>query len=271
MLFSTGGAAVKSCGMTGWQVACLRSGIAMLVIMLLLPSARRGWSLRTLLVGFAYASTMICYVLSNKLTTAASAIFLQSAAPLYILLLGPWLLGERFGRRQVPFLLILTGGMVLLLVGIQPPTASAPVPLLGNLIGLATGLSWALTIMGLRWLGRDRQHQAGGPAAAVACGNLVACLVCAPLALPVSGASPSDWLLILYLGGFQVALAYVFLTRGVVRVPALETSLLLMVEPVLNPVWAWLVHHETPAVTALLGGAVILTATMVRTWLESRE
>ena len=67
------------------------------------------------------------------------------------------------------------------------------------------------------------------------------------------------------------SVAYIFMIRGVRGVGALEVSLLLLLEPVLNPIWAWLVHGEQPTGWALIGGAVILTATVVKTWLGSRE
>ena len=51
LLFSTGGAAIKACTLSSWQVACFRSGIAAVAMLLLLPGARRGWSLRALPVG----------------------------------------------------------------------------------------------------------------------------------------------------------------------------------------------------------------------------
>ena len=105
-LFSTGGAAIKAAGgMSGWQVASFRSGIAALALVALLPEARRGWRPATWLVGVGYAATMILFVLSTKLTTAANAIFLQSTAPLYLILLGPWLLREPLRGRDLVFLL----------------------------------------------------------------------------------------------------------------------------------------------------------------------
>ena len=50
-----------------------------------------------------------------------------------------------------------------------------------------------------------------------------------------------------YLGVFQIGLAYLLLSTGIRHLPALEASVLLLAEPALNPVWAWLVHGETPA------------------------
>jgi len=267
-LFSTGGAAIKACSLGVWQVASFRSGVAALAMLLLLPAARRGWSWRTALVGLAYAATMVLYVGANKMTTAANAIFLQSTAPLYILLLGPWLLRERTRRRDLGFMAALACGLGLFFVGAQPVYATAPNPSLGNLLGAFAGLTWGLTIIGLRWLGRERGDGRGSAAAAVACGNLLAFLVCLPFALPVVDATVTDWVVIAYLGVFQIGLAYVLLTTGMRRVSALETSLLLLVEPVLNPVWAWLVHGETPAFWSHIGGAIIIGSTALKTWLD---
>ncbi|MFV2071546.1 MAG: DMT family transporter, partial [Thermoanaerobaculales bacterium] len=235
LLFSTGGAVVKLCSLAAWQVASLRSGIAVLAFLVFLPSARRAWTWRIWLVGIAYAATMILYVLANKLTTAANAIFLQSTAPLYILLLSPLLLHERVRRNQLGFMAALAGGMTLFFIGVQPVSATAPDPVHGNILGVAAGLSWALSIIGLRWLGRDRRGS--GPSgsaalAAAACGNLIAFLIALPMALPIGGIRPLDWAAVVFLGIFQIALAYVFLARGIHRVSALEVSLLLLLEPV---------------------------------------
>jgi drug/metabolite transporter (DMT)-like permease len=116
-----------------------------------------------------------------------------------------------------------------------------------------------------------RPGSGGAPVAtAVACGNLIAFLACLPAALPLVDVSRLDLAIILYLGVFQIAGAYYFLTRGLRAVPALEASLLLLLEPVLNPLWAWLVHGERPGPWPLVGGAAILVATAVKTWNDSR-
>ena len=269
LLFSTGGAAIKATVLSSWQVAFLRSGIAAVALMVLLPAARRRWTLRTVVVGAAYATTMILYVSANKLTTAANTIFLQATAPLYILALGPWLLRERVRRRDLVFMSVLALGMSMFFVGRQQSFATAPAPLAGNLLALGSGVTWALTLLGIRWLGRD-QHHGEGSLAAVTCGNLIACLIAAPMAFPIGHPRADDWAVIAFLGVFQIGLAYVALTRGMARVPAFESSLLLLAEPVLNPVWAWLVHGERPGAGAAAGGVLILGATVVKTWIDGR-
>jgi drug/metabolite transporter (DMT)-like permease len=91
-----------------------------------------------------------------------------------------------------------------------------------------------------------------------------------PLSLPLPPSRATDWLVLAFLGLFQIALAYVLLSRGLGGVPALEASLLLVLEPVLNPLWAWLVHGERVGPRVLGGGAMILTATLLNSWHDAR-
>jgi drug/metabolite transporter (DMT)-like permease len=272
VLFSTGGAAIKSCTLSGPQVACFRSGVAALTLLLLVPQARRGYGPRTVVVGAAYAATVITFVMATKLTTAANAIFLQSVAPLYLLLLGPWLLREPLRRQDLVFGGPIVLGLVLLLHAVSSPARTAPDPARGDLIGVGSSVAWALTLSGLRWLGRRSPSGTNPALPAVVLGNIEACVLCLPWALPIDAGAvvPADLAAIGYLGAVQIGLAYVFLTRSMRRVPVLEASLLLFVEPVLNPVWAWLVHGERPGVLALVGGAVILGATAAHTVTRSR-
>jgi drug/metabolite transporter (DMT)-like permease len=268
LLFSTGGAAIKSCDFTSWQVAALRSGIACVALLLLVPDSRRRWNLGVFTVAIAYAATLTLFVCANKLTTAANSIFLQSTAPFYVLIASPFLLKEPIRRIDVIVLLALAAGMSLFFVGSEDPSATAPDPALGNAIALCAGVTWAGTVLGLRALSR---HGTGGAAAAAAAlGSLLSCLFCLPFAWPLPAGDPTDWLLVGYLGVFQVGAAYALIARAMPRLPAVEVSLILMAEPAFNPLWAWLVHGEAPAGLALVGGGIILGALLVRRMCERR-
>jgi drug/metabolite transporter (DMT)-like permease len=153
--------------------------------------------------------------------------------------------------------------------GGQRQFATAPQPLLGNVLAAGSAVAWAFTVTGYRWLARQGGAGHGPIAAAAACGNLIVFLVCLPAALPLAAGRPTDWVIVIYLGVFQLGLAYVFLSRGITRVPALEASLFLLVEPVLSPVWAWLAHGETPGPLAAIGGVVILAATALKSWRDT--
>ena len=258
-LFSTGGAAIKLVALSSWQIAGFRSGIAALALWLAIPAWRRFWEPRALIVGCAYAATMILYVTANTLTTAANSIFLQTTAPLYVLLLAPRLLGEHNRPRDIAVAGMLAVGLVLFFVGSEAPFRTAPEPMRGNVLAVASGVSWALTLLGLRWLARERPA-AGTDAtgAAVVAGNGLACLVCLPFALPVLESAAVDWAVVGYLGLVQIGLAYAFMVRGVRNVRAIEVSLLLVLEPVLSAVWAWWIHGEYPGPWSLAGCALIL-------------
>jgi drug/metabolite transporter (DMT)-like permease len=268
LLFSTGGAAIKATTLTGWQVASFRSGIAAIAVLLLAPEARRGWSWRAVLVGVAYAATLVLFVTANKLTTSANTIFLQATAPLYMVVLSPWLLGERVRRQDLIVMAAVAVGLVLVLAGHDAPVLTAPNPGRGNLLAAASGFTWALTVCGLRWVGADK---AGGSAVpAVVAGNLIAFLAALPFALPLIAPQPVDWVAVTYLGVFQIGVAYILVSSALKRVTAIEASILLLVEPALNPFFAWLVHGEKPSAFAVAGGLIILGATTLRTWFDAR-
>lgn len=268
VLFSTGGAAIKAARFDAWQIAGFRSGIAALTLLICLPAARRGWSWRAALVGVAYAATLVLFVLANRLTTAANTIFLQSTAPLYLLLLGPWLLHEPVRRRDLLTMAAVGSGLVLFFVGTEQPAATAPDPARGNILAVLSGVCWALTLAGLRWMGR--YTPAGGGLGAVAIGNLIAFAGCLPLALPLGHHPAADWATILYLGVVQIGLAYVLVTVALEALPVFEASLILLLEPALNPIITWLVHGETPGAWAVAGGAIILTATALKARADTR-
>ena len=175
VLFSFGGLGIKLCSFGPWQVGGLRCAIAGLTILLFLPESRGRWTGKIVAVGIAYAATLILFVWANKTTTAANTIFIQSSAPLWILLLSPLLLGEPILRRDLLTLLVMGLGLVLFFMAPEKTTALSPDIVRGNWLALGSGLCFGLEIMGLRYLRK------GGASAALVCGNTIAFLVCLPV------------------------------------------------------------------------------------------
>jgi drug/metabolite transporter (DMT)-like permease len=208
-------------------------------------------------------------VLANRLTTSANAIYLQSTSSFFVLLLGPVLLRERVRRRDLPVIAAVLVGLALVMSGADAPSRTAPDPARGNLLALGSGVSYALMLCGLRWLGRAGAASSEA-LAAVVLGNVIACVATLGFALPAGAHDAGDWLLIGYLGVVQIALAYLLVTYGLRRVPALDASLLLLVETALNPLWTWLLLAEVPSAAALAGGAVIVGATVLQTVVATR-
>ncbi len=253
LLWSTGGAAIKLSGLSGWQLAGGRSLVAAVVLWLLLKDARALPTRRVLLVSLAYAGTVVVFVLANKLTTAANAIFIQDSAPLWVMLLSPWLLRERPSRGELLAAPLFFAGLALFFVD-----ELGPGQLAGNALALLSGVFFAFCILGLRWLGTD------GPRALV-WGNALAAVVSAPFALQGPAPTPRDLAIVLFLGLFQLGISYALFSWGLRKVRAVEASLLMLLEPVLSPVWTFVLAGERPGPWALAGAGVILLATAWRT------
>ncbi|MBI5505394.1 MAG: EamA family transporter [Deltaproteobacteria bacterium] len=271
LLFSTGGAAIKTATLDGWQVAGLRALFALVAIMVLVPGPVALQRRSTAMVGAAQAATMLLFVLANKLTTSANAIFLQCTGPLYLPLLGPLLIGERAKRSDWWAMAVIGGGMALFFVGTPATYATAPQPRLGDALAIGSGFAWSLTVLGYRWTARSTEHRDFGAKSAMLWGNALVVVAALPMALPLVDVSIADWSVLVYLGVVQTALAYRLLARGLRRLPAMEAALLGFFEPVLNPIWAYLVHAEVPSAWAMAGASVIAVVTISRAVLGSRR
>jgi DME family drug/metabolite transporter len=253
LLWSTAGVVMKLCQLSGWQIAGGRSLIAGCFLFLAVRDARRAPNAAVLATAVAYAATVTLFAVSNKLTTAANAIFIQSTAPLWVLLLSPRLLGERPSRAELATIPIYAVGLFCFFLDELSPGQR-----LGNWVALGAGLAFATCIVGLRRI------QERGPSALVY-GNWLAAFATAPLWLAGPTPASSDLLALLYLGVFQLGLSYLCFTRGVAHTPALEAALLVLLEPVFNPIWTFLIAGERPGQWAIIGGGIVLTATLWRT------
>jgi drug/metabolite transporter, DME family len=254
-LWSTAGAAMKLCQLSGVQIACGRSLVAGVFLFVAVPQARRRPTRAVFFTALTYAATVGLFAISNKLTTAANAIFLQSTAPLWVLLLSRRWLGEPATRAELLAVPIYGIGLSLFFLD-----DLSPGQVTGNLVAVAAGVAFATCIIGLRRFATDP----GSGSTSLVLGNGLTALFAAPFWFTGPAARPVDLGILLYLGVFQLGLAYLCFTRGVARTRALEASLLVLLEPVLNPVWTFLFAGERPGPWALAGGSIVLLATLWR-------
>jgi drug/metabolite transporter (DMT)-like permease len=122
---------------------------------------------------------------------------------------------------------------------------------------------------GFRWLAKHG-GESESPAAVVVAGNLIAFLASLPMVFPFQRAAPADLAVALYLGVVQIGVAYMALTRSIRHVPAVEATTLLLLEPVLNPVWTWVIEGERLSIATLSGGGLILGAIFGSTLYRAR-
>ena len=253
ILWSLGGLLIKWVDWNPVAIAGMRSLIGAAVIALIFREELRfTGSFEQIGAAVAYAGTVVLFVVANKLTTAANAILLQYTAPVYVALFSPWFLGERARGNDWLSLAVILFGM-LLFFGDELSLDGY----LGNGVALVSGFCFAWLTLFLR------RHREESAISALVLGNLLAGLIGLPFMFQ-SMPDAMGWVGLLLLGVVQLGLPYVLYALALRHVRAIEGILLPMIEPVLNPVWVFLLLGEAPGPLALLGGAIILGAVIFR-------
>ncbi|HMZ81390.1 MAG TPA: EamA family transporter, partial [Acidobacteriota bacterium] len=152
----------------------------------------------------------------------------------------------------------------------------SPAGFTGNIVAIIAGVGFAGITLFLRLdqLKMSQQHGSGHSAhvsavVSVALGNILAALIGLPWMISSPPPTVAGWLVVVGLGMVQIALAYLFFTAGVARLTAIESTLLALVEPILNPIWVALGTGETPSRSALIGGTMIVASVTVRGIIQS--
>jgi drug/metabolite transporter (DMT)-like permease len=252
VLWSTSGLFVKLLNLPPLAIFSGRGIVASLVFLIWLRRVRLRWSISLAAGAAGYMGAQFLFIFSTRLTTAANAIFLQYTAPIYVVLLGFWFLGERPRRIDWITMAVIFAGM-LLFFG-QDLTLEG---FYGNIAAVVGGVAMAVMIVAVR--ARKDSH----PAQIFLVGSCLGGLIGLPSVLQATW-TQTDVAIILYLGLVQTSLAAALYSIASRHVGALESNLILMLEPILNPLWVFLVIGESPAPLALLGGAVVLGGIAVR-------
>ena len=264
VLWSTGGLFIKWTSLSGLELSFGRSLLAAITVAIFTRHEGFGLNRVTALASVLYAALLLLFVLATKETTAANAIFLQYTAPVYLLILEPLIYKEKFRQRDLIVVTVCVIGMSLFFVG-----KLRPQDVTGNLLALASGFCFACYFLLLR----HSTSRSVNRASSVIYGNLLLVLVAAPAGLrTVPQMNMHDALSILYLGVVQIGLAYTLFTVAMVRgVRSLDAGIVGYIEPVLNPVWVFLVLGERPGSWALVGGAIIVIAVVCHTLMEAKH
>jgi len=264
VLWSTGGLFIKWTKISGLELSFGRSLLAAITVAIF--TRREGFGLNrvTALASVLYAALLLLFVLATKQTTAANAIFLQYTAPVYLLIFEPLFYKEKFRSRDLVVVIACVAGMSLFFVG-----KLRPQDVTGNLLALASGLCFACYFLLLR----HSKSRAVNRASSVIYGNLFLVLIAAPAGLKaLPRMSSHDVLSVIYLGVVQIGLAYTLFTVAMARgVRSLDAGIIGYIEPVLNPIWVYLILGERPTQWALLGGVIIVTAVVCHTLVEARR
>ena len=254
-LWSTGGIFIKLIPWSPFVISGWRSLISAGTVLLFFKiwKIRFRFNRRALLIGFFMCGLFFCFVIANKLTTAANAIVLQFTSPVFLMVFSAILFHEKFRRADIVAVIFTVGGIALFFLGQLKPGYLA-----GNCVAIFTGV--LVAGMYLSMGKSDDETRMGG----MLLGHLLTAAIGIPFTFfTVTQVSTTSILCILGLGIVQLGIPYILLAVSSKNCPPLACSLLDAVEPILNPVWVFLFNGETPGMFALIGGAIVITSVTV--------
>lgn len=246
VLWSFGGILIKLVNWNPVAIAGMRSAIAALLLLVIIKKPKWIWSKVRIGGIIAYVSTVIFFVMANKLTTPANAILLQYTAPVYIAILGKFFLDEKTERMDWFFISIIIGGMILFFIDDIGGGS-----LKGNILAILSGISFASNVIFMR------KQKDGSPIESIFWGNVFTAIIGIPFMFR-SYPDARSWTGLLLLGVFQIGMSYFLYAKAIKNVTALEAVLIPVIEPILNPLWVFLFLGEIPGKWSLVGGVIVL-------------
>lgn len=246
-VWSTGGLCIKLLPYDPYTILFYRSIFAALTFLAFFRQRALAMTPLVGTVGLLYAGLAICFVVATKTTTAANAVLLQYTAPIYVFLLEPFLFKFKLTKLHIITVIVCFLGMLLFFAEDLGGGS-----LQGNLIALLSGLLLAIMMIAQRF-NRTDHYDAG-----LFWGNIFIALICLPWFLQSATPTLEHWTLFFILGVIQIGIGYMLFNYGLKRTLAIESVLLAMMEPILNPVWVFIGYGEKPGIWAILGGLLIL-------------
>ncbi len=238
----------------------------------MLALVRRGqFTFRPLMIPMVVTFTVMSgfYLSALGLGAAANAIFLQNTAPVWVFIFAILILGESGDRRGWQAVFLAAAGAVVIVVGGWPanlPPEQERKEIAVLLMGVGSGIVYAGVVLFLRVL---REHAAVWLVALNLLGSAFTLALFVLLSEGAAGfitwvTAPSvpQLLVLAACGVLQMGVPYWLFTRGLRTVSPQEAAIITLIEPLLNPVWAYLLTPgtDTPTPAMFAGGGLILLA-----------
>jgi len=220
----------------------------------------RGMGLPGLAVAACFAAASTTFIVALSYTTVANILLMQAGVPLLAALLAWILFRETVSTATWMAIAAVIAGVAIMvsesLGGAVSPIGDGLALLIAVVFSIATVIT------------RRFAHVRMTPATCL--GTLLAAAFAASQAsgFAVSG---RDMGFLFAFGVINLGLGLAFFATGARMVPAAVAALLGTFEPLLGPIWVWLVHGEVPSARTMVGGAVVFTALIIHIALEARR
>jgi drug/metabolite transporter (DMT)-like permease len=256
--WSTGGLFVRLLSIRdAWEIVFWRSLFMALFVAVALAIMHRGRMPRAvlavgwpgLLAGAFLAGQFFLFIASLTRTTVANTFVLMSISPFLAALAAKAFLRERVPLRTGIAMAVAFAGIVIMFADSLDAGRLA-----GNLLAISVSVLFALNVTVLR-----KVHATVDMLPMVMIAGLLSIVFALPLALPLQ-ATPADLVVLAIMGCVQLGTGCLLLVAASRHLTATELGLLALLEPILGPIWVWVLLGENPGQLALAGGAVVLSA-----------
>ena len=250
LLWGLAGVCVKSIPWNSFSIMAFRCAVGVVMLGIVNRSFRLHCDKKTLLGAVMMSLMGLLYMMAIKLTTAATAIVLQYVAPILVFLYAVLFQKRKPKLVETVIVLAVFGGCALSFSD-QLDVSH----LLGNALGLLSGVALAGQIIVFSDARADAME-------GTYLSNVMSFLICLPFMFfdKAMQFSPKILFWVMILGVFQYGLANICYARGCTKIDKIETSLLLTLEPIFNPIPVWIVTGEKMGPRALAGFFIVIIA-----------
>ena len=258
---SFGGLIVKSFeGANLWQILFWRSLFFIVAVTIfliftykkkfLLSFKKSG--LPGLLGGIILSSGFCGYVFAMYNTTVANTNFIIQTQTIFLAIFGYFFLKEKISNLTLASIILAISGIILM-VGSDLSSGQMS----GNLAAFVMPISFAILILIIRKY----------PNIDMVPLQLYAGIIAMVIGFIIAGkiiVSPNDIFLGFLAGFFQLGFGFILITIGARNTPSAIVGIIMLVEAVLGPLWAWMFINERPPLMAFLGGSIVLFAVFLQ-------
>ena len=247
---------------TVWQILLLRSFFFMIALMLFLIVTYKKNTIKIIkdagypavLGGLVMSLSFIAFVVSMSITTVANVVFIISTQTMFLALFGYFYLKEKISLVSFFSILLAMGGITIM-VGDSLSTSS----FLGNIVALAIPINFSILVMIIR------KNKNLDMVPAIFYSGIFSIIYGLILSESLVFTS-HDILMGFYLGVPQLAFGFICITIGSRTTPSTTIGLLMLTETLFAPIWVWLFLNEIPPLSVIIGGCIIITAIILKSF-----
>ena len=250
VLFSIGGLCIKLVPWSPLAINGTRNLISAILIGIYLKVTHHKIVINpaVLFGAVCMAATTTLFTIANKLTTAANTIVLQFTAPVFVILL-MWIFFKESPMRVdiIASVIVFIGIICFFIDGLSTGY------MLGNVIAVLSGIGYAGVFM-------MNSFEKSDSLSSIFLGQSLSAVTCVWFVFGETDFGAAAIGGIVALGVFQLALAYIFMAKGLDEVPAVTASLTTAIEPILNPLLVAVFYHETVTPLSFVGAVIVIAA-----------